>query len=230
MPKQTQKNKETIKGTITKEQWYMIVGCFGYALCLIADYILELLPNGKITWEIQSSSEKLLHILEGTSTTRFQISGIMGVLSMTMIAVGLLGIAFYMKSFVPRTAIVLEIFGVSSAVMGAVFHLISTSNMWLIVRMGLSETSYSVATDFVNVHKIILIADAICYTIMSIALFIPIIMKKTVLPRWACIFNVILLTFALSPLGLSGNFSLCGLIMCLGLVVLSFIYKKPKVL
>ena len=199
---------------------FILLGAIGYLICLMADFILDILPGGRLTGDALKNFDLLVQVTEGVSPARFVISGILGVISMIFIALGMIGIFAFLNEKKTKASYIVLVSGVGSAVLGAVYHIICTSSAWLFVYLKQTSDAFQLYQDFISSNSFLMTQNGILYTVMAATLFIMIILKKTELPRWACLFNVVLLYFVLSIFNIPGSTSIGGLVMCMALFIL----------
>ena len=204
----------------------ILTGVLGYALCLVADFILEFVNGTHLTMEAFADFEAFYRLTEGVTAGRFAVSGILGLSSMVLIALGMVGLYEFTKTSAPVLSEFVLVGGVGSAVLGGGFHLLCTLEPWFFVSLGRTEEAFNILQQFVSAHGIVFILNPIFYTLMSVPLFIILVTKKTVLPRWSCVFNLVLLFFILNAIHVPGATSIAGLLMCGGIFVLSIIKEK----
>ena len=201
----------------------VLLGAIGYAVCLVADFILEIVNGVRLEMNTFTNFQEFLHFTEDVTAGRFAVSGLLGLCSMILISMGMIGLYEMTKPAAPLLSELILAGGIGSAVLGAGFHLLSTLQPWFFVTLGRSEDAFYVLEQFNSAHKIIYILNPIFYTLMSIPLFIILIRKKTLFPRWTCVFNLLLLFFVFNALHMPGATSFAGFVMCLGIFILSII-------
>ncbi|MBQ1627661.1 MAG: hypothetical protein II098_00690 [Treponema sp.] len=206
----------------------VLLGAFGYAVCLIADFILEFVNGIRIDINTFTNFQAFLNVTEDVTAVRFAVSGLLGFCSMILIALGMIGLYEMSKPGAPLLSEFVLAGGIGSAVLGAGFHLLYTLQPWFFITLGRSEDSFYVLQHFISAHKTIFILNPIFYTLMSITLFIILISRKTSLPRWSCVFNLLFLFFVLNALHVPGATSFAGLGMCSGILILSIAVRKSR--
>lgn len=209
-----------------KSQVLMMCGVIGYVICLVADFILDMLPKGHLNSEALTNYDTIVNVLENEGVGRFNLSAILGVSSMLLIALGMIGIYELFKTYVPKTSYVMLVSGVGAAVFGAVYHIICTTCAWMFIKMGKSKEAFDIIQEFITDNTFLMSFNAVLYTIMSVAFLIVVVMKKTPLPRWMCVFNVVFIYFLLSAFKIPGSTSIGGIVMCGVLLVYSFKIKN----
>ena len=206
----------------------ILTGALGYALCLAADFVLEFVNGARLTMESFVDYETFFRLTEGVSSGRFAVSGILGLCSMILIALGMVGLYELAKTSAPVLSEIVLIGGIGSAVLGGGFHILYTIEPWLFLTLGRSEEAFAVVQQFVSAHGIIFVLNPVFNTLMSVPLFIILVSKKTDLPRWSCVFNLVLLFFILNAFHVPGATSIAGILMCAGVFVLSILKGKKS--
>jgi len=208
---------------------YLIAfGIFGYLLCLIADIILEILPNGELTWESISEKKLFIEAVQGTTPNRFAMSAVLGVSSMIFITLGLVGISEYVNMYSKIASEIMLIGGVGSSVLGAGFHFITTTIVWILVALDGMEEAFKISELFSSNHNLIFQINPFFYMLFSGTLLVVIVAGKTPLPRWTCVFNIAILFMILSKFNVHGASSIAGLLMCIGLFIFTGIFSNKK--
>lgn len=176
----------------------ILTGAIGYTLCLAADFILEFVNGARLTMEAFGDYEIFFRLTEEVSSGRFAVSGILGVCSMILIALGMLGLYEFTKPSAPVLSELVLIGGIGSAVLGAGFHILYTLEPWLFITLGRSEEAFAVVQQFASAHGIIFVL------------------------------NPVLLFFILNALHVPGATSIAGILMCAGVFVLSILKGKKS--
>lgn len=206
----------------------ILLGALGYGVCLVADIILEFVNGIRLRADTFTDFQLFLHFTEDVDAARFAVSGLLGLSSMILIAMGMIGLYELTKPNAPLLSEFVLFGGIGSAVLGGGFHLLYTLQPWFFVSLGRSEEIFEVLQQFVSAHNIIFILNPLFYTIMSVSLFIVLITKKTLFPRWTCIFNLLILFFVLNAFHIIGATSIAGFLMCAGIFVVSLSVKKKN--
>ena len=204
-----------------KTSLFIFTGAVGYLICLIADIILSVLPNGLLLGETLSEYEAAVHVLDDIASSRFVLSAGLGTLSMVFIALGMYGIYLFLSESNPKSSYLILVFGSGAAVMGAVYHIICTTAAWFFVEEKLTRDAFDLYQKYITDHTLLMSLNAVFYTVMALTLFGLTATGKTKMPRWSCIFNVVLIYFVLSALGVPGSTSIGGLVMCLAVGIFS---------
>ena len=140
---------------------------------------------------------------------------------MVFIALGMYGIYLFLSESNPKSSYLILVFGSGAAVMGAVYHIICTTAAWFFVEKKLTRDAFDLYQKYITDHTLLMSLNAVFYTVMALTLFGLTVTGKTKMPRWSCIFNVVLIYFVLSALGVPGSTSIGGLVMCLAVGIFS---------
>ncbi|OUM63697.1 hypothetical protein PIROE2DRAFT_61125 [Piromyces sp. E2] len=213
---------------IGHSRYLMVYGILGYTLCFIADMILEYLPNGWLDLDSLLDINKAGEIFKGTSSERFAISGVLGVFSMIFVTLGLVGVSEYVHMYSPIASELTLVGGVGSSVHSAGYHIICTLMPWIFVSLNFTKEGFEVKEKFFNDHVLILKINPLFYMIFCFSLLYVVVAGKTPLPRWAAIFNIAFLFKALNYFKVSGASNIAGIIMSVGLFVLTGLYSSSK--
>ena len=84
----------------------------------------------------------------------------------------------------------------------------------------MTEEAREAITDFFKKTSVTMIVCYLGLIIFSVTLFVMVVSGTTVLPRWACVFNILLIASILFPLRIGGAGNWAGAAMFLGLLLL----------
>jgi len=214
--------KATINNDRTSHARYLVIyGIIGYSLCTIADYILEYLPNNQLTWESFNDYNVLLEATKGTTTKRFGISGVLGIISMIFISLGLVGISEYIHKYSSIASEIMLVGGIGAATTGAGYHIITTLLPWIFLSGHSTKESFEIVNQFLNDHQLVLKVNSLCYIVFSLTYTFIVITGKTPLPRWASVIHIGFLFSILDYFKVPGAANTGGLIMCICFYILS---------
>ena len=148
------------------------------------------------------------------------ISIILGVYAITAFGFGYLGLSRWMENYSKTASVIMYISAVVFLISIVVHHIICGLVEWLYVRMGRTDEARTVALEFQMKTIVTMLVGYLGLATFVITLFVMVVMGRTILPVWACIFNTlpIMLLLAITKLPAKGN--IAGAIMYLGLLFL----------
>ena len=94
------------------------------------------------------------------------------------------------------------------------------SGMSRYVCTGRTEDAFNAVIKLFKDTSATMIACYLGWAVFGIVLFIAVIIGITDIPRWACIFNIVLLFLVTFPFHIGGMGNWCGAAMFIGLLVL----------
>ena len=199
----------------------LLIAFIGHVLCGICDCLLGYSPSGRL--DLKSAlkdPEKMRTTFENMPLKWPLISIIMGVYAITAFAFGYLGLSRWMEDYSKTAAVIMYISAVVFLISIVVHHIICGLVEWLYVRMGRTDEAREVALEFQVKTIATMFVGYLGLVVYVITLFVMVVMGKTSLPAWACIFNTlpIMLVLAITKLPAKGN--IAGAIMYLGLLIL----------
>ncbi|OUM58206.1 hypothetical protein PIROE2DRAFT_16599 [Piromyces sp. E2] len=198
---QQQQQSIVITNDRTKHSRYLMVyAILGYTLCYIADLLFECLPNGEVTRETFFDFKLFEQITRGATTNRFAISGVLGMATMILTTLGLVGMSEYVHMYSKIASEIMLVAGVSAVVLGVGYHLFCTLSPWIFLALNSTENAYNIKDKLYNDHILIFQIE-------------PLSIGKTPLPRWAAILNIGMIYSVLEYFKIHGSSNLAGSIM-----------------
>ena len=98
-------------------------------------------------------------------------------------------------------------------------HVLCGATEWFYVRLGRTDDALNVIMDFFKRTSPAAIAYA-GLLVFDILLFVMVVTGKTVIPRWACVFNTLPAFLILAPTKIPAKGNIANAFMFLGLAVL----------
>ncbi len=189
---------------------------------LISDYMIGFLPGGILTGAALADMQILPSVLENAPLWRFTSSAIIQSLGMVLVMFGYFAIYFLLKSNKILSA--LSLFGgIMGAIMGVVYHTIYVIAVWVYIQSGMSEESFILLTGIFEPNSLLMTICGMGFTLLGIVLFIAVITGKTTLPKWACIFNMMIVYVIINFFEFPGHLSTGCIVMFTALLI--FIFK-----
>ena len=181
----------------------LLIACVGHVLCGICDCLLGYSPSGRL--DLKSALKdpvKMRTTFEDMPLKWPLISIILGVYAITAFGFGYLGLSRWMEDYSKIASVIMYI-----------------SAVFLYVRMGRTDEARTVALEFQMKTIATMFVGYLGLVIYVITLFVMVVMGRTTLPVWTCIFNTLPLMLLLSITKLPAKGNIAGAIMYLGLFI-----------
>ena len=185
----------------------LLIACVGHVLCGICDCLLGYSPSGRL--DLKSALKDPVKL----------ISIILGVYAITAFGFGYLGLSRWMEDYSKIASVIMYISAVFFLISIVVHHIICGLVEWLYVRMGRTDEARTVALEFQMKTIATMFVGYLGLVIYVITLFVMVVMGRTTLPVWTCIFNTLPLMLLLSITKLPAKGNIAGAIMYLGLFI-----------
>lgn len=198
----------------------LLLACAGHVLCGICDCLLGYSPRGRL--DLKSAikdPEKMRTTFEDMPLNWPLISILLGVYAITAFGFGYLGLSRWMEDYSKIASVIMYISAVFFLISIVVHHIICGLVEWLYVRMGRTDEARTVALEFQMKTIATMFVGYLGLVIYVITLFVMVVMGRTTLPVWTCIFNTLPLMLLLSITKLPAKGNIAGAIMYLGLFI-----------
>ncbi len=198
----------------------LLIACVGHVLCGICDCLLGYSPSGRL--DLKSAHKdpvKMRTTFEDMPLKWPLISIILGVYAITAFGFGYLGLSRWMEDYSKIASVIMYISAVFFLISIVVHHIICGLVEWLYVRMGRTDEARTVALEFQMKTIATMFVGYLGLVIYVITLFVMVVMGRTTLPVWTCIFNTLPLMLLLSITKLPAKGNIAGAIMYLGLFI-----------
>ena len=197
-----------------------LIAIIGHILCGVCDCLLTYVPGGKFGAEQLSDNDKLKATFSKMPLKNPLLSMLLGVLAMLMFSAGYYGIYLWLKEYSVTLAVIVLISSAVFIIPGVAHHVFCGAAEWFYIKMGMTEEARQTIIKFFKDTSSTMIVCYLGTAVFAVTLFIAVVIGKTDLPRWACIFNSALLYIPLFPLRIGGTGNWVGAIMFLGLFAL----------
>ena len=199
----------------------MLIACVGHVLCGICDCFLSYSPSGRLDLKTAlKDPEKMRSTFEDMPLKWPLISIILGVYAITAFGFGYLGLSRWIEEYSKTASVIMYISAVVFLISIVVHHIICGLVEWFYVRMGRTDEAREAALEFQKKTIVTMIVGYLGLATYVITLFVIVVMGRTSLPSWACIFNTLPLMVMLSITKLPAKGNIAGAIMFLGLYIL----------
>jgi len=204
--------------TLTK--LLFLTAFIGHLLCWRCDWIITYTPKGRFQIKDIQDNQRMAELFDGMPLKNPLLSILMGVLSLTMIFFGYLGLYEWMKQFSAVYAKIIISSAIVYLISGTAHHVFCGAVEWLYIRLGRTEDARQVVLEFFKKTSATMYVFLIGALIFSVSFLMAVIMGETSLPKWSCIFNILPLFLIFSPFRIAGTGNLAGAVMFLGLLFL----------
>lgn len=199
----------------------LFIGCIGHVLCGICDCLLSYSPSGRLDLVgVLKDKNMMKEAFKDMPLSWPMISIILGVYSITMFGFGYLELSKWMAQFSNIASIIMFISTIVFLVSIVVHHVVCGLVEWFYIRLDRKDEVRSAVLEFQAKIIVTMIIGYLGLACFLILLFIIIVLQKTTLPWWACIFNTLPLMILLAPTKLPAKGNIAGAIMFLGLMIL----------
>ena len=198
----------------------MIIAVLGHLLCGYCDCLLIYAGGEKFSFRMMSDNEKMRSAFRKMPLRNPLLSMLLGCLAMCMYCGGYYALCVWMRQFSESAARIMLISAVIFLIPGTAHHVFCGAAEWFYIRLGMTEEAREAITDFFKKTSVTMIVCYLGLIIFSVTLFVMVISGATVLPRWACIFNILLIASVLFPPRIGGAGNWAGAAMFLGLLLL----------
>lgn len=205
---------------ITLVKACLLAACIGHILCRRCDALITYTPNGRFSVDSLKDNAALAALFEGTPLKRSLVSILLGVFSMTLECFGYLALSLWMKPYSPVCSSILLVSTVVTFLSGVVHHVFCGTVEWFYVRMGRTEEARQAILEFFKRTSVTMLVCFLGFAVFAVTLFAAVVLGWTPLPRWACIFNLLVLFLALAPFRIVGTLNIVGALMFAGLFVI----------
>ena len=201
----------------------LILGIIGSCLWVISDYMIYFLPNGFLKGSLLTDNELLSVVLKDAPLWRFTTSAIVQSLGMVLVMLGYLSISFILHQNKIMSILSL-IGGMMSAILGAVYHVIYVVAVWYYIKGGMTLNSYELFQNIFDANNLLMTICGLGFTLLGVVLFIAVVKGKTNLPKWACIFNLMIVYIIFDFFKFPAHISTGCVIMFVAL----YVFEKNK--
>lgn len=204
---------------MTATKFMFLLALIGHMLCWECDRLISYAPGGRFSTEALKDNDKMKKMYTGMPLKRMEISMLLGVAAMTMELFGYLAIARWMESYSTGYAALFFAAAVIAFISGVVHHVTCGTAEWFYVKLGCTNEAREAIFEFFKKTSVpTMLVCFISLIVFSVVLFIAAVTGITSLPRWACVFNLLVVFAVLAPFRIVGTFNLAGAGMFLGLL------------
>ena len=198
----------------------LIVACIGHIMCGFCDCLLSYSKGRRLNLKDIKDSEKMSKMFEGMPLWQPMTSIILGVFSIIIFTFGYLALSSWMHKYNVTLSCVMLASTIVFVVPIAVHHVICGIVEWFYIKLGRTDEARSLVLGFQKETISTMFVGYLGWLVFLLVFFIEIVMGKTDLPIWACVFNTLPLMIILTPTKFAAKGNIAGALMFLGLAVL----------
>ncbi|MCR5768446.1 MAG: hypothetical protein K6G45_08160 [Lachnospiraceae bacterium] len=194
----------------------LIIACIGHVICGITDCMLAYTKYGRFDFSDIKDNEKMQKTFSSMPLKQVELAMFIGIIALFASSFGYIEISRWISETSPVTGHIMLIASMFFLVLISAHHVLCGAVEWFYVKLGRTDEALKAVTDF---FKSTIIA-AIAYVgllVFAVLFFILIVMGKTDLPRWACVFNTIPAFLVLVPTKVPAKGNIANAFMFLGL-------------
>lgn len=198
----------------------MLIALIGHILCGVTDCLLGYSKKGRLNLKDIKDPDKMAEMFKDMPLEFPLLSMLLGTLAITMFAFGYFVLCDWMKDFSLIAANIMFISSVFYLIPIVTHHIFCGIIEWVYIRL---ERRYAVREAVLELQNKTIITMFIGYLglfVFVVTLFVMVVLGKTTLPVWACIFNTLIIMILLAPTKLPAKGNIAGAIMFLGLLFL----------
>jgi len=199
----------------------LLIAFIGHVLCGVCDCLLGYSPSGRLDLKGALKDPDRMREVFADMPLRWPLISIMlGVYAITAFGFGYLYLGSWMEGFSKTASVIMYISAVVFLISIVGHHIICGLVEWFYIRMGRTDEARETVLEFQKKTIATMIIGYLGLITFVVTLFVMVILGKTDLPGWACVFNTlpVMLILVFTKLPAKGN--IAGAIMYLGLYFL----------
>ena len=198
----------------------LIIACLGHIICGITDCLLAYTPDGRFDFKKDTSdSEKMKKLFEKMPLRRIELSMLGGVMALFMAAFGYIGLSRWAQEYSYISGKIMFISGLFFIVPITAHHVFCGAVEWFYIKLGRTDEALETVLCFFK-RTAAAAAAYVGLLVFAGTLLVLVVLGKTSLPVWACVFNTLPLFVLLAPTKLPAKGNIAGAVMFLGLSIL----------
>ena len=198
----------------------LIVACIGHIMCGFCDCLLSYSKGRRLNLKDIKDPEKMTKMFEAMPLWQPMASIILGVFSIIIFTFGYLALSSWMHKYNVTLSYVMLAGAIVFVVPIAVHHVICGIVEWFYIKLGRTDEARSLVLGFQKETISTMFVGYLGWLVFLLVFFIEIVMEKTDLSIWACVFNTLPLMIILTPTKFAAKGNIAGALMFLGLAVL----------
>lgn len=196
------------------------LGLIGHILCGYTDCLLAYSKSGRLNLKNLKDNEKMSEMFKDYPINNALYSMLLGVLAIAVFVFGYLGLAKWMAEFSHTLSLIMYVSAVACLIVLVSHHVFCGVVYWFYVRLGRTNEAREVVLEFFKKTSITMIAGYVLLAVFIITFFVAVVSGITMLPQWACVFNMLPVMLIIAPTKLPAKGNIAGAVMFLGLLFL----------
>ena len=176
----------------------LIVAFIGHIMCGFCDCLLSYSKGRRLNLKDIKDPEKMTKMFEAMPLWQPMTSIILGSFSITIFTFGYLALSSWMHKYNVTLSYVMLASAIVFVVPIAVHHVICGIVEWFYIKLGRTDEARSLVLGFQKETISTMFVGYLGWLVFLLVLFIEIVMGKTDLPIWACVFNTLPLMIILT--------------------------------
>ncbi len=194
----------------------LLIACLGHIICGITDCMLAYTKNGRFDFKYINDNEKMQIIFSAMPLKQLEVAMLLGVFALFMASFGYIGISNMIAESFPVIGCIMLIASVFFMVLISAHHVLCGTVEWFYVKLGMTDEALESVIHFFRSTALAAIAYA-GLLVFAVLFFILVVIGKTDLPRWACIFNTLPAFLIMAPTKIPAKGNIANAFMFLGL-------------
>ncbi len=203
--------------------WILILAAIGHTLCVYADRLLLCTPGGQFGFSDMKDNKRMAELFTTKPESDALTSVVLGTIAMFLQFFGYLALGIWMHQYTALWANLMIAGAAMIYTFGLAHHILGCAAEWIYIKSDHSEKELKMTSVFFSKTSVTMIGCYAGILIFSVAHFIPVAAGMTLLPAWACVFNLLPLFLVQAPFNIPGAGNIAGAVMYLGLFILFLI-------
>lgn len=195
---------------------FMIIACIGHIICGITDCMLAYSKSGRFDFSDSKDPEKMRRVFSEMPLKQIELATLVGIFALFAAAPGYLSLSMWIAKYSKKAGNICFIASLFFIVLIVTHHGFCGAVEWFYIKLGRTDEALSAITEYFKKTLITSVAY-VGLLIFAVMFFILVITGKTVLPRWAAIFNTFPVFLALAPTKIPAKGNIANAIMFLGM-------------
>lgn len=200
-------------------KYILLVAFVGHILCGISDCFLSYSRKGRLNFRDIDKPDKMAEMFKDMPLSFPLISMLLGTMAITLFSFGYFYLCVWMKMFSVVASGIMFVSVVIFLIPIVTHHVFCGVVEWMYIRLDRKNEVRTAVLEFQKKTILTMIVGYIGIAVYTVTLFLMVVMGRTNLPIWACIFNTLVIMIALMPTKLPAKGNIAGAIMCLGLFI-----------
>ena len=197
----------------------MIIACLGHVLCGITDCMMAYTKDGRFAFTDTKDPAGMRKLFQSMTTKRLEIAMLGGIFALFMSSLGYVSLSKWMTDYSDIAGKIMMVSGLFFLILIATHHVLCGTVEWFYVRLGRTDEALAVVMEFFRRTAISAVAyvGLLCF---ALTFGIVVLIGKTSLPPWACVFNTFPIFLVLAPTKVPAKGNLANAVMFLGMSIL----------